>query len=176
MGTIIDFDQTGRQFLKWEGSLDEFLTGMPEEWRLDFCMYLENSVDRMELFTITEQGHILGGGMLFKGLPPEMKIFEKEVEPFVERGYLYIGFLFVVPEYRGQNIGSTWLGCIKTLYGDKGFWLTVEEPGLVSFYEKSGFKWTDTLIQGQICEELLIWEPSNHFGGRPKTSCWDSCI
>ncbi|WP_318342902.1 GNAT family N-acetyltransferase [Flagellimonas baculiformis] len=143
---------------------------MPEEWRLDFFLYMESSMDRMELYAIMEQGHILGGGMLFKGLPPEMGIFEKEVEPFVENGHLYIGFLFVVPAYRGQNLGSTWLECIKTLHGDKGFWLTVEEPGLIAFYEKNGFKWTATLIQGQICEELLIWEPPNHFEGRPKTS------
>ncbi|WP_318309258.1 GNAT family N-acetyltransferase [Flagellimonas crocea] len=165
MGTVIDFDQNGRRFLKWEKPPDQFLAAMPEEWQWDFYIYLENTVDHMELFAITEQDHILGGGMVFKGLPPEMKIFEKEVETFVERGYLYIGFLFVVPKYRGQHIGSTWLESMKALYSDKGFWLTVEEPSLIEFYEKNGFKWTGTLVQGKRSEELLTLEPSNHFGG-----------
>lgn len=159
MGSVIDFGQNNRQFLKWQGPLDQFLAAMPEEWHWDFLIYMDNVGDSMEIFAITVHEEIVGGGMVFKGLPPEMKIFEKEVEHFTEGGYLYIGYLFVVPERRGQDIGSTWLECIKALYGHKGFWLTVEEPGLVAFYEKNGFRWIGTLKQGRIIEELLILDP-----------------
>ncbi|MDC6405733.1 MULTISPECIES: GNAT family N-acetyltransferase [Maribacter] len=164
MGSIIDLCQNNRQFLKWQGPLDQFLAAMPEEWHWDFFIYMDNAKDCIELFAITVDDQIVSGGMVFKGLPPEMKIFEREVEHYPENGYLYIGFLFVVPEYRGQDIGSTWLECIRALYGEKGFWLTVEEPGLVGFYEKNGFKWTSTLKRGPIIEELLILEPLKHMG------------
>ena len=116
----------------------------------------------MELFAITDHGQMVAGGVVMEGLPLEMAAFEDELMPFIKKGYLYIGFLFVVPEYRGQQIGSKWLGHIGKFYGGKGFWLTVEEPGLVAFYEKNGFKWKATLSKGGGNEELLVLEPAEH--------------
>ncbi|MER3374609.1 MAG: GNAT family N-acetyltransferase [Allomuricauda sp.] len=169
MGPFVDFCWNHRRFFKWQGVPDRFLEAMPENWWADFHFYQEHSKDCMELFVMTEQDKIVAGGIVMEGLPPDMKIFEKRVGPFIEKGYLYIGFLFVVKEYRGQDIGSTWLRCIKGVYGANGFWLTVEEPGLIGFYKKNGFRWEESLTQGQRSEELLIFEPSNELDRFPKS-------
>lgn len=159
MGPIIDFQQSKRQFLKWEGPMDKFVAAMPEDWQPDFEQYLKSSRDHMELFAITDDDQIVAGGIVFEGLPSEMKIFEVEVDSFIEKGYRYIGFLFVVPEHRKQNLGSTWLYCVKAMQGTNGFWLTVEEPGLREFYEKNGFRWMGTLKKGRLSEELMVFDP-----------------
>ncbi len=159
MGPLINSDQPKGQFLKWEGPLEEFVAAMPEDWWPDFQLYLEDSRDSMELFTITDYDQIVAGGMVLEALPREMKVFEIEAAPFIEKGYLYIGFLFVIPEYRRRNLGSAWLSCVKALYATKGFWLTLEEPGLREFYEKNGFRWVGTLKQGGLSEELMVFGP-----------------
>lgn len=161
MGTSVDFHQGQRQFMQWQGAPDQFLAAMPEEWRADFRLYLESCADRMELFVITDNGQIIAGGIVMNGLPPEMKRFEKDIKHYIEKGYLYIGFLFVATEYRKQNIGSTWLRHITEAFDTQGFWLTVEDVGLIEFYEKNGFGWKGTLTQDQLSEELLVFEPYN---------------
>lgn len=168
MGASVDFQQGQRRFMRWQGPPDQFLAAMPEDWRADFHLYLESCANRMELFVITDNGQIIAGGIVMNGLPPEMKLFEKDIKPFIEKGYLYIGFLFVATEYRKQNIGSTWLSHIMKMFGTQGFWLTVEDPGLITFYEKNGFRWTGTLKQGAVCEDLLVLEPNDH--GNPASN------
>lgn len=147
--------------MQWQGGADQFLTAMPEEWRADFQLYMESCADRMELFVITDDRKIIAGGIVMNGLPPEMKRFEKDIKHCIEKGYLYIGYLFVATEYRKQNIGSTWLRHITETFDTQGFWLTVEDARLIEFYEKNGFRWTGTLTQDQLSEELLVFEPSN---------------
>jgi GNAT superfamily N-acetyltransferase len=113
----------------------------------------------MELFVITEKDRIVAGGMVFEGLPADMQVFDDDVRLYIEKGYLYIGYLFVDQAHRGKQLGSLWLTCIKGLYGGKGFWLTVEEPGLREFYEKNGFTWVKSLEKEGDSEELLLREP-----------------
>ncbi len=162
MGPFVDFPQGQWEFSKWQGSPDRFLAAMPEDWQADFLLYLETCTERMELYAISDDDQIMAGGAVLKGLPPDMELFEKETRRFVEKGYLYIGFLFVDAAHRGQNIGSSWLKHLFKALEGQGFWLTVEDPGLIKFYEKNGFRWIGTLKQGSICEDLLVLEPNDH--------------
>ena len=56
------------------------------------------------------------------------------------KGYLYVGFIFVIEERRQQNLGSIWLDNLKKMYPNQKFWLTIEDLKLDTFYVKNGFK------------------------------------
>jgi GNAT superfamily N-acetyltransferase len=159
MGSAVGSGQHQKQFLKWEGPLDSFTAAMPDDWPPYFQQCIAESRDAMELFVITEKDRIVAGGMVFEGLPADMQVFDDDVRLYIEKGYLYIGYLFVDQAHRGKQLGSLWLTCIKGLYGGKGFWLTVEEPGLREFYEKNGFTWVKSLEKEGDSEELLLREP-----------------
>jgi len=159
MGSAVGSGQHQKQFLKWEGPLDSFMKAMPEDWPPYFQHCFEESQNNIELFVLTEKDRIVAGGMVFEGLPNEMQVFADDLRAYILKGYLYIGYLFVDKAYRGQQLGSLWLTCIKGLYGSKGFWLTVEDPALREFYVKNDFKWEKILVHDGNSEELLIMNP-----------------
>lgn len=70
---------------------------------------------------------------------------------------LYVFFLAVEPEYRGQGYGSAILDKVISLYSEKRIFLLAEEPGSqyadnemrlkrLSFYAKNGFELTPIRI------------------------------
>jgi GNAT superfamily N-acetyltransferase len=99
---------------------------------------------------------LLGGGAVFRrSTPPGMTSFRNEASRRLSAGEAYIGFLWVAPEARGRGLGRLWLEELaRTSPGDP-FWLTVEDAGLIPFYEACGFR-LEGAIQGEEGPEWLL--------------------
>ena len=141
----------------------EFVAMLPDDWseELEWWMSLHSGEPdlygvyydsgsneeniRLEAGRIGEEdlqeARLIGGGAVFKeSNPPESHSFEKECRRRLAAGQPYIGFLWVSPGFRGLGVGQFWLGELIELNPATCYWLTVEDPSLIEFYEKSGFK------------------------------------
>ena len=102
----------------------------------------------------------MAGGIVFRSAPPNMTDFEiGEGHKYVELGFKYIGFLFVDQKYRNQALGSKWLSALKEEFPNESYWLTIEEVGLKSFYEKNGFKCVSESKDSNNQEWMFTYQP-----------------
>lgn len=106
------------------------------------------------------ESRLIGGGAVFrKSNPPESQAFEKECRLRLAAAQPYIGFLWVSPGFRGRGIGQLWLRELMELSSTTSYWLTVEDPALIAFYEKAGFKLVKKFKGEEGSEWLLSSTP-----------------
>jgi len=148
------------EFRVLETEADVFFRILPEEWQKVIAPVWGDYKDHAFIYVLKNAKEIMAGGIVFKGEPPNMTFFEMEKgEIYVALGYYYIGFLFVDPNYRSQSMGSKWLEEIKNKYPDRSYWLTIEEEGLRSFYEKNGFKCVAESQDPSPAEWMFVYTP-----------------
>ena len=75
-----------------------------------------------------------------------------------KQGYLYLGFIFVLEEYRQKKLASKWLLEVKNSYKKPKFWLSIEDYSLHSFYQKNGFKIIAEDSKAKDPEWLLVFD------------------
>lgn len=118
-----------------------FFKILPEDWKDVIESVWDDYKKNANIYVFKNALDITAGGIVFRTAPPNMTDFEiGEWQKYVTANCHYIGFLFVDPKYRGKSLGSEWLTALKNLFPDQSYWLTIEEEGLRSFYEKNGFK------------------------------------
>lgn len=128
-------------FIALESGAKEFFRIIPSDWQ-DIIVpiwdiYRENAI----IYVLMDQGSIVAGGIVFEQDPPNMTDFElREGEKYRNAGFHYIGFLYVDPNRRNQALGTQWLNALKAKQPNQSYWLTIEEEGLQTFYEKNGFQ------------------------------------
>lgn len=122
---------------------EAFFKMLPSDWQQSIVPYWPSYKDSSTIYTITLDGKIVAGGIVFKKLPPEASQLDSDYEYLFEKGYQYIGFLLVKPEMRKHHLGSEWLLSLKKVTPEQRFWLTIEEKSLKYFYEKNGFTVVD---------------------------------
>ncbi|MCK0148109.1 GNAT family N-acetyltransferase [Arenibacter sp. F26102] len=138
----------------------EFFKILPKDWQ-DMIVPIWEDYKRSAIIYVFKNDEELGaGGIVFSGAPPNMTVFEIEQgQKYVDLGFHYIGFLFVDPKYRNQALGSKWLMALKEEFPNQSYWLTIEEEGLRSFYEKNGFKCVSESSDLNNREWILIFNP-----------------
>src|SRR5690606_13450182 len=94
---------------------------------------------------LLENNKPIAGGLVFSECPPDMLYAEEEADYWCKNGYLYLGFIYVLEEKRGRNLGSLWLSHLKSKFLKQKYWLTIEDMGLHGFYSKNGFVKVKTL-------------------------------
>lgn len=118
-----------------------FFEILPEDWKDVIESVWDDYKKNANIYVFKNALDITAGGIVFRTAPPNMTDFEiGEWQKYVTANFHYIGFLFVDPKYRGKSLGSEWLTALKDQFPDQSYWLTIEEEGLRSFYEKNGFK------------------------------------
>ncbi len=118
-----------------------FFKILPEDWKDVIESVWDDYKKNANIYVFKNALDITAGGIVFRTAPPNMTDFEiGEWEKYVTANFHYIGFLFVDPKYRGKSLGSEWLTALKDQFPYQSYWLTIEEEGLRSFYEKNGFK------------------------------------
>jgi hypothetical protein len=122
---------------------EAFFKMLPSDWKQSIVPYWSSYKDSSTIYTITLGGKIVAGGIVLKKLPPEASQLDSNYKYLFEKGYQYIGFLFVKPEMRKHHLGSEWLTLLKKATSKQRFWLTIEEESLKYFYEKNGFAVVD---------------------------------
>ncbi|MEA1785982.1 GNAT family N-acetyltransferase [Arenibacter sp. GZD96] len=149
-------------FTSAQNSPTDFFNVLPEDWRLLIAPYWDTYAPTSTIYVLKCDTEVVAGGILFGSVSPDMTPFEKEHgHIYFALGYLYIGFLWVVPKWRGAHLGSTWLQELKKEHKHQAFWLTIEEESLKEFYIKNGFQCiAENKLQGNS-EWLLIYHSVN---------------
>ncbi len=137
-----------------------FFSMLPKDWQGTIVPFWEDLKASTQLYVLTEQDAIAVGGLVFSKCPPDMMYYEKEANQWFEKGYLYLGFIYVDETKRNKNLGSLWLDNIKKLFPNKGFWLTIEDEYLHKFYSRNGFEKVATIKNEDLQEEsIYVFKP-----------------
>ncbi|MDX1768035.1 MAG: GNAT family N-acetyltransferase [Arenibacter troitsensis] len=137
-----------------------FFNILPDDWQDVIESVWDDYKDNASIYVFKEALDITAGGIVFRAAPPNMTDFEVgEWQKYVDANFHYIGFLFVDPKYRGQSLGSKWLSDLKVQFPDQSYWLTIEEEGLRTFYEKNGFRCVSKSKDEDNPEWILIYQP-----------------
>ena len=144
-----------------ESNQNVFFDLLPRDWKDAIALYWDQYSEDTSIYLLEIDGDIVAGGIVFGICPPDMLNNEQEAEKWLNDGYLYIGFVWVVEVFRNRKYGSKWLNTLIKEHPGQKYWLTIEEERLLSFYAKNGFRCIKTLRNGSDTEWLLIYEPSH---------------
>lgn len=139
-----------------QDSIWGFFKVLPTSWRYDLMAFWPNYGNDSEIFVIQENCNCLGGGIVFSRLPPDSSPWSAHAPHWFDLGYYYLGYIWVLPQRRGEGLGSFWLQQINSQFSASGFWLTVEKVELIKFYEQQGFALTEKLLVGDKAEWLMV--------------------
>ncbi|MEJ1222374.1 GNAT family N-acetyltransferase [Sediminicola sp. 1XM1-17] len=138
----------------------DFFRMLPSDWEEIIAPAWNAVKDTSTLYGIVEEGTIIAGGIVFRERLPEMTEFELKIgQAYFDRGFGYIGFLWVAENRRNEQLGSKWLTLLKNQDQKQGFWLTIEDEGLKKFYQKNGFETIAASEDKENMEWLCVYEP-----------------
>jgi len=135
-----------------------FFDLLPEDWKCEIATGWSQYSENASIYLLEMDGDIVAGGIVFEVCPPDMLYNKPEADKWLEKGYLYIGFVWVVEAKRNKKYGSEWLKSLVAEDPAQKYWLTIEEEGLSSFYSKNGFHFVKALKNGDETEWLLSYE------------------
>lgn len=137
---------------------NSFFNLLPLDWQEAILPFWDKFKKSSEVYILEENDEIIAGGIVFSKCPPDLEFFKDEAREWFDKGYLYIGFIWVPENYRHQNFGSLWLKHLKMQDPNQKYWLTIEEENLRAFYEKNDFQYIKTLQNDSIKEQLFIYK------------------
>ena len=138
----------------------QFFEILPVDWQDAIVPYWDDYKSTAKIFVFIEASKVVAGGILFYSMPPDLIWNKKNLQPWFDKGYAYIGFLFVAEDKRHQKLGSLWIESIKLLMPNQKFWLVIEEEGLGKFYEKHHFTKEQTIVNKNNTEWLYAYQPN----------------
>ncbi|QQS50572.1 MAG: GNAT family N-acetyltransferase [Bacteroidota bacterium] len=122
-----------------------FFQFLPSDWALEIEPYWNKYQASSQIFVLEEHNQIVAGGIVFSTLSPDTLYYGNHAQKWFQKGYLYIGFLFVCEQRRNEGLGSKWVQEVRQNLEGKKLWLAIDDYGLVNFYSKLGFELVDTL-------------------------------
>ncbi len=138
-----------------------FFQILPQDWQEAILPFWNEYKTSTRCYVLTDENqNIIAGGLVFTQCPPDMVYAEEEANKWLNKGYEYLGFIYVIEERRKQNLGSIWLTQLKQMNPKQKYWLVIEEEKLDAFYVKNGFKYKKTLNLNDDNQEMLYsFEP-----------------
>ena len=118
----------------------KFFDILPLDWQEIVVSQWEKYKSTASIYVFKELEELIAGGIVFKKGHPNMTAFEESHNYLYDENYFYIGFVWVIPEKRNQQLASKWLVKLKEENKKQKYWLTIEEESLTYFYKKNGFK------------------------------------
>ena len=94
----------------------EFFKILPNDWQENVAPVWESIKETTRGYLLLDNDKIIAGGLVFSKCPPDMLYAENEVDLWFNKGYLYLGFIYVIEERRQQNLGSIWLDNLKKIF------------------------------------------------------------
>ena len=133
-----------------------FFATLPPDWQGDIVPRWPSYRGAARVFTFEgADDEVLGGGIVFDRVSPDTEAYRGVAEAWFAQGHRYVGFLWIAEHQRGRSLGSRWLAALRTLFPEQPFWLSVEDEGLVPFYERNGFRRAGT-VQGPGGPEWIL--------------------
>ena len=134
-----------------------FFDFLPQDWKDELLPQWINLKATAQVFVLEEHLQVVCMGILFYKVLPNLSPLEKIVRKQFE-DYLYIGYLYTLPQYRSRGLASKWLETVKQYAPQKNFWLTVEDPNLVPFYTQNGFvPLASPNLSGIETQEIILY-------------------
>lgn len=134
---------------------EPFFALLPEDWQEGIVPHWDAYRGDAQLFTLEADDELLGGGILFRRISPDTETYGNVARVRFERGYLYLGFIWIAQQHRNRGLASRWLAMLRERFPGQPFWLSVEDPGLIAFYERNGFL-LECSVQGEDGEEWIL--------------------
>ena len=147
------------EYIFKQSNNQDFFQLLPTDWKNSILPFWDNYVDNSSIYLLFDNDKIIAGGIVFHSCSPDMMYNELEAKKWFDNDYLYLGFIWVVEEYRNKKIGSKWLQALMKKFPTQKFWLTIDEENLAFFYIKNGFKLIKSLKNGNDDEWLLTYKP-----------------
>lgn len=147
------------EYIFKQSNNQDFFQLLPTDWKNSILPFWDNYVDNSSIYLLFDNDKIIAGGIVFHTCSPDMMYNELEAKKWFDNDYLYLGFIWVVEEYRNKKIGSKWLQALMKKFPTQKFWLTIDEQNLAFFYTKNGFKLIKSLKNGNDDEWLLTYKP-----------------
>ena len=147
------------EYIFKQSNNQDFFQLLPTDWKNSILPFWDNYVDNSSIYLLFDNDKIIAGGIVFHSCSPDMMYNELEAKKWFDNDYLYLGFIWVVEEYRNKKIGSKWLQALMKKFPTQKFWLTIDEEKLAFFYIKNGFKLIKSLKNGDDTEWLLCYNP-----------------
>lgn len=138
-------------------AIGKAFTVYPADWKEVLLPTWPEYVETARVYGLFQEDRLTTVGILFHGAAPEMEAFETTAHRLFGEGHPYLGFLYTLPEYRGRGYAPKWLKALRKTLPEKMIWLTVEDPGLITFYETNGFI---LLAKSTTHEEWLLQWPT----------------
>lgn len=136
----------------------QFFDFLPIDWQSELLPQwdeLSQSAEVYGLYKDDSLDSLATMGIIFKSHLPRLTPFEKAIQSELT-GYLYIGYVYTIPQYRGTGYASLWFDALKLHFPKHNFWLTIEEPELAGFYKKNGFALFNGSWQGDAAGEICL--------------------
>ncbi|TYP98723.1 acetyltransferase (GNAT) family protein [Tenacibaculum adriaticum] len=112
---------------------------LSEEWKELITPVWQQHASSSNIYGLFLNNELIGGGILFSKMPPFATQFEKDNATLFEKGYLYLGYVWVRENHRNKGYASNFLTLLKNEHPNQKYWLTIEEENLRYFYEQNGF-------------------------------------
>lgn len=143
-------------FKALETNPQDFFEILPQDWQDEIVPFWNDFKTDAKIYCLEDNATIIGGGIVFYKSPPNFEYFENEANHWFDKGYLYLGFIWISEEHRNKNLGSFWLDQLKIQNVRRDFFLLTEEDYLQHFYEKNGFIRLKSVQNGDHEEWLYI--------------------
>ena len=136
-----------------------FFSILPHDWQKEISPYWEQYSSSSIIYILEEKGVVIGGGILFTKVTPDMKANAGIAEKYFDQAYAYLGFIWISEEKRGLGLGQLWLKKVIENNPNRGFWLTIEDPLLKNFYQKWDFVVSEKIDPEGSPEWVMIRKP-----------------
>lgn len=139
---------------------ERFFAILPSDWQEEIMSAWPDCHTYARVLGVNLDGSIIGGGIVFSQPSPDVAPYADDAKALFNKGYLYIGFLWVDPAHREKGYGTRIMRQIMKTYPRKHFWISIEDPSLSAFYEKLGFRFLK-IVHGADKPEWIYTLESN---------------
>ncbi|MBO3098132.1 GNAT family N-acetyltransferase [Gelidibacter pelagius] len=143
----------GFKFRELKNDPQQFFQILPEDWQDEIVPFWDTYKTDSKIYIIEDDTGIVGGGIVFYKSPPNFEYFETDAKAWFDKGYGYLGFIWISEPYRNKSLGSFWLNQLKSENPQQRYFLLTEEEHLHHFYLKNGFVCSRSLHN----EDHLEW-------------------
>lgn len=148
------------KFDNYTSKANLFFEMLPKDWQETIIPFWDHLKQTTQIYVLVEDNVIVAGGLVFSICPPDMMYYESKANKWFQKGFLYLGFIYVDEMKRNRNLGSLWLDSVKKQYPKTGFWLSIEDENLDKFYGRNGFEKVETMKNTELNEEsIYVFNP-----------------
>lgn len=134
---------------------ERFFEILPADWSIEIEPCWPEYESDSRIYGLRENDAIIAGGIIFTSVSPDTRGYRDIAQKWFDRGYKYLGFIYVNALRRNEGLGTLWIRKVKELDTNQKYWLSIDEKGLSVFYERLGFK-TAQDVQNEGAPEWIL--------------------